>query len=143
MSLKRNLYFLFLILLNIGNISSVCIPGDNCPYYSGYCKLDVCECLYGYQTFSTHQTNNPVYCNYKQTSKWIPFILEIFLPTVGLFYLGRYFHAIFKLILLLPLIWKGKEISLYWFYLFFILYIVDLVCLFFSIYSDGNGIPLV
>ena len=143
MSLKINLYFLFLILLNIGNISSVCIPGDNCQYYSGYCKLDICECLYGYQTFITHQTNNPVYCNYKQTSKWIPFILEIFLPTVGLFYLGRYFHAIFKLILLLPLIWKGKEISLYWFYLFFILYIVDLVCLFFSIYSDGNGIPLV
>ena len=143
MSLKINLYLLFLILLNIGTISSVCIPGDNCPYYSGYCKLDICECLYGYQTFITHQINNPVYCNYKQTSKWIPFILELFLPTVGLFYLGRYFHAIFKLILFLPLVWKGKEISLYWFFLFFILYIVDLVCLFFSIYSDGNGIPLV
>ena len=143
MSLKINLYLLFVILLNIGIISSVCIPGDNCPYYSGYCKLDICECLYGYQTFITHQINNPVYCNYKQTSKWIPFILELFLPTVGLFYLGRYFHAIFKLILFLPLVWKGKEISLYWFFLFFILYIVDLVCLFFSIYSDGNGIPLV
>ena len=143
MLLKIKLFFLFLIFLNLGSISSVCIPGDNCPTYSGFCKADICECLYGYQTLIKHQTNNPIYCNYKQTSKWIPFVLELFIPSIGLFYLGRIFHGIFKLILFLPLIWKGKEISLYWFFLFFILYLVDLVCLFFRLYSDGNGIALV
>ena len=139
----RLLLTIFIIFINVGNISSVCIPGDNCPYGSGVCKLDVCECLPGYQTFITSDNTNPIYCNYKQTSRWIPFILELFLPTIGLFYLGRYFHAIIKLLLFIPLICGGKDVSLIWFLFFFFLYVTDLICLFFCIYSDGNGFALV
>ena len=134
---------LFIIYVNIGNIASVCIPGDNCPYSTGFCKLDTCECLPGYTTFITDPNANQQFCNYKQTSKWIPFILELFLPTIGLFYLGRYFHGFIKLALFLPLLFSGKDVSLIWFLLFLLIYITDLVCLYFCIYSDGNGFPLV
>ena len=141
---KIKLFSLFLILdFEIGNVSSICIPGDNCPYYQGVCNMDKCECLPGYKTFITQDTTNIVNCNYKQTSKWVPFLLELFLPSIGLFYLGRYFHAFLKLALFIPLIWSGKESSLFWFFLFFFIYILDLICLFFCFYSDGNGFPLV
>ena len=134
---------LFIIYINIGNIGSVCIPGDNCPYGSGFCKLDTCECLPGYTTFITNANAKQEFCNYKQTSKWVPFVLELIFPTIGLFYLGRYFHAFIKLALILPLFFSGKDASLIWFFLFLLIYVTDLVCIFFCIYSDGNGFPLV
>ena len=101
--IKLTFIILFLFLC-INKIKSVCIPGDNCPFNSGVCKMDVCECLSGYQTLITKDYINPVYCNYKQTSRWIPFIFELFIPPIGLFCLGRYFHAFIKLAFLLPLI---------------------------------------
>ena len=134
---------LLMFLLNIGTISSICIEGDNCPYGQGICKLEKCECLAGYQTLITQDTTKTIYCNYKQTSKWIPFLLELFLPSVGLFYLGRYFHAFLKLILFMPLVWSGEKVPIICFFVFFFLYIVDLVCLFFKLYSDGYGIALI
>ena len=139
----KMLFTLLILYINIGKIASVCIPGDNCPYNSGFCKLDTCECLPGYSTFITNANANQVFCNYKQTSKWVPFILELFLPTIGLFYLGKYFHAFIKLALFFPLIWKGKDASLLWFFFFFLIYVTDLVCIYFCVYSDGNGFALV
>ena len=134
---------LLIIVLNFEIISNICIQGDNCPYNQGVCQFDKCECLPGYHTLITQESTNNIYCNYKQTSKWVPFLLEFFLPSIGLFYLGRYFHGFLKLLLFLPLVWSGEKVSMLWFFIFFIIYIVDLVCLFFKIYSDGYGISLV
>ena len=142
---KIKLISVFIIIyLNIGRISSVCIQDGNCPFNQGVCRLDKCECINGYQTYITDQTStNPIYCNYKQTSKWVPFLLELFFPSIGLFYLGRYFHGFLKLALFEPIIWRGKDISPFWLFLIFIVYLVDLFCLFMKYYSDGNGIALV
>ena len=135
--------FILILCINIENVSNLCIQGDNCPYYQGVCNLGVCECLPGYQTFITKDTTQTIYCNYAQTSRWIPFFLELIIPSLGLFYLRRFFHAFLKLALFTPLLWKGKSVSLFWFSIFFLMYIIDLICLFFCIYSDGNGIALI
>lgn len=141
---KMKLILIFLIIyINIEAVSSICTQGVNCPDYQGVCQFGQCVCLAGYQTFITQQVNDPIYCNYKQTSKWVPFLLELFLPSIGLFYLGRYFHAFLKLILFMPLIWSGSKVSIMWFFIFFLVYVIDLVCLFFRLYADGNGIALV
>ena len=141
---KSSLIFAVIILyINIISISSQCIPNQNCPNLQGNCVGNVCVCSYGYQTFFTKQVANPIYCNYKQTNKWIPFFLEFFFPTIGLFYLGRYFHAFIKLFVFIPLVWYGKEVSCFWGTLFFIFYFVDLFLLAFGVYSDGYGIPLI
>ena len=129
---KSSLIFVVIILyINIISISSQCIPNQNCPNLQGNCVLNVCVCTYGYKTFFTEQVANPIYCNYKQTNKWIPF------------YLGRYFHAFIKLFVFIPLVWYGKEVSCFWGTLFFIFYFVDLFLLAFGVYSDGYGIPLI
>ena len=140
MKLNHCFYFLLLIIA-IKEISSICIPGDNCPTNSGICKADICECLPGYQTLINKNTN-PVFCNYKQYSKWIPFFFELFLPSIGLFYIKRYFHGFIKLALFLPLIW-GKNVPILIFLIFSLMYIVDLILLFLKVYNDGNGMPLV
>ena len=141
---KSSLIFAVTILyINIISISSQCIPNQNCPYLQGNCVGNTCVCSYGYKTFFTQQGAEPIFCNYKQTNKWIPFFLELFFPTIGLFYLGRYFHAFIKLAVFIPLIWSGKEVSCLWGTLFFLFYFVDLFLLAFGVYSDGYGIPLI
>ena len=137
------LSFLFILCINIESVSNICIPGDNCPYYQGVCKMDVCECSTGYQTFIRKEDTKTIYCNYEQTSWWLPFILELFLPSAGLFYLGRFFHAFLKLALFLPVAWKRSDISAFWFSIFFLMYFIDLLFLFLCVYSDGNGIALI
>ncbi len=135
-------FYLILIISTIKESTSVCIPGDNCPTYSGVCKIDICECLPGYQTLINDNTN-PVFCNYKQYSKWYPFILELFFPAIGLFYIRRYFHAIIKLILFIIVVGGNTKISGMWFFLFALMYIADLILLYFKVYKDGYGIPLI
>ena len=141
---KTYLFFaLFILYINIENISSACIEGTNCPYGQGVCRANVCVCLKGYETFITQDTTTPVYCNYGLTSRWVPFFLELFLPTIGLFYLGRYFHAFIKLALFFPIMLNRSNVYTFWGLLFSIIYLVDLVCLFFGVYSDGNGYALI
>ena len=141
---KNSLFFSILVLcININNISSQCIPNVNCPYGKGNCVANVCVCTRGYQTFISQETIEPVFCNYKQTNKWVPFFLELFLPSIGLFYLGRYFHAFIKLALLLPVLYKGTDISLIFGLLFCFMYVLDLFLLSFGIISDGYGFPLI
>ena len=101
---KYILYFAILIsLINI--ISNICIADGNCPSNSGVCNLDVCECLPGYKTLINDNNTNQVFCNYKQYSKWVPFILEFIFPSIGLFFIRRIFHGFIKLTLFIPLIW--------------------------------------
>ena len=141
---KTNLILSILILfVNINNISSQCIPNANCPYGQGNCVGNTCVCTTGYQTFISQDATQPVFCNYKQTNKWVPFCLELFLPTIGLFYLGRYFHAFIKLILLIPILYKGTDISLLFGSLFCFIYFLDLFLISFGIISDGYGFPLI
>ena len=141
---KNSLFFSILVLyININNISSQCTPNINCPYGQGNCVANTCVCSSGYQTFISQGTIEPVFCNYKQTNKWFPFFLELFLPSIGLFYLGRYFHAFIKLALLLPVLYKGTDISLLFGFLFCFMYILDLFLLSFGIISDGYGFPLI
>ena len=136
-------YFFYLILLIsiIKECSNVCIQGDNCPSNSGVCKADICECLPGYQTLIINNTN-PIFCNYKQYSKWYPFILELFFPSIGLFFIRRFFHGFIKIVLFLPIIWGNFKVPGFWFFLFALMYLADLVLIYFKIYKDGNGIPL-
>ena len=138
---------IFLLFLNIKNITSVlCVMGKNCPEGRGICMLkDYCACLRGYKTLIKDQNItdlNSAYCNYEQTSKYIPLILEIFLPSTGHFYVGRYFHALVKFLLIFPVIFRQKDsdISVFLIILFCLLYVADLFCIFLGIYHDGNGI---
>ena len=137
----KYLFYIIIISLIIEQSINICIPGENCPTYSGFCKLDKCECLPGYQTLIT-ENMNPIFCNYKQYSKWVPFILELFLPSIGLFLILRFFHGFIKLALFVPLVWRGRNISSIWQFLFTLVYIVDLIGIYFKFYEDGNGIPL-
>ena len=136
-------YFFYLILLVsiIKECSNLCFQGYNCPNNSGVCKADICECLPGYQTLIIYDTN-PIFCDYKQFSKWYPFILELFFPSIGLFLIGRFFHGFIKLALFLPIILGNIKVPEDWIFLFGLMYFVDLVLIYFKIYKDGNGIPL-
>ena len=142
----KYILILSIFCISINNVATVCIMGDNCPYGKGICRADSCFCLYGYQTLLAKGDPNPIYCNYPQKSRWIAFILElIVLPSLGLFYLGRFVHAVIKLILFIcVLIYKKRPQDLPgWIALCFIfMYFTDLFCLLFALYSDGNGIPL-
>ena len=76
---KTSLILSVLVLfININNISSQCIPNVNCPYGQGNCVGNSCVCTRGYQTFISPEPVEPIFCNYKQTNKWIPFFLELF-----------------------------------------------------------------
>ena len=141
MKLKHCLY-LILLILRIKETINICIPGDNCPKNSGICKADICECLPGYQSL-LNKNEKQVFCNYKQFSKWYPFLLELFFPSIGLFFIRRYLHGFIKLALFIPLIWGNKNVPLIFFLFFSIMYLIDLILIIFKIYKDGNGIPLV
>ena len=79
----KRIILLFLILL-IKKILLQC-SNSNCPIDNGKCINNICQCNYNYVTLNY----NGIYCNYKKTSKWIPFIFEIFSPSLGHFYIGK------------------------------------------------------
>ena len=136
--------FCFVILISVINFTSnLCVPDQNCPTNSGVCRANICECLPGYKTLITDNNTTQVFCNYKQFSKWYPFLLELFFPSIGLFFIRRYLHGFIKLALFIPLIWGNKNVPLIFFLFFSIMYLIDLILIIFKIYKDGNGIPLV
>ena len=135
--------FCFVILISVINfISNLCVPDQNCPTNSGVCRANICECLPGYKTLINDDYTNHVFCNYKQYSKWYPFILELFFPSIGLFFIRRIFHGFIKLALFIPVIWRNWNNSFILGLIFFFMYIFDLVCIYFKFYADGNGISL-
>ena len=146
----KYIFILLIIYINIGNVYNACIPGDNCPNGQGYCQVDTCVCNYGYQTLATNNPLNQKYCNYSQSSRWAPFILELFLPSIGMFYIGRFMHGAIKLALafFVGIYEFGKKESennnfnklilvVFWAF-----YGIDLVVLLFAGYSDGYGFNL-
>jgi hypothetical protein len=80
-----------------------CIQGSNCPINQGKCVADQCNCLEGFYTLMDPALplEQQVYCNYEQINVYIPLLLELFLPSVGHFYAGKYWLGLLKLSLLI------------------------------------------
>ena len=140
--------FIFIIfLLNIVSIKTICVPGENCPLGQGVCSKSECVCYYGFKTLYT-DVGNQIYCNYRQINRLIPLIIEFCLPSIGLFYMGRIIHGLIKLFCIIVLgVYKIKLLDANIFtaliaIVFLFLYSIDLICIIFAIYRDGNGIPL-
>ena len=150
----KRLILLFLILL-IKKILLQC-SNSNCPIDNGKCINNICQCNYSYVTLNY----NGIYCNYKKTSKWIPFILEIFFPSLGHFYIGKFYLGLFKLFFLLFPIFLSllpcsqnrrikdpcfnilSFIILFCFFVEFCLLVSDPFLYIFKYYLDGNGVEL-
>ena len=140
--------FIFIIfLLNIESIKTICVPGENCPIGQGVCINSECVCEYRYQTLHTNETNQ-IYCNYRLINRYFPLILEFIAPSVGLLYMGRINHGFFKLFCVFIIVLRNGKILGENFFtalistIFFFLYVIDLFCILFLIYTDGNGMPL-
>ena len=130
--------FIFIIFLfNIDSIKSICIPGENCPIGQGVCINSECVWEYRYETLYTNETNQ-IYCNYRLTNRFIPLILEFIVPSMGLLFLGRKIHGFIKLFLVLMLVFGINIFTI----IFVFLQFIDLFCILFLIYTDGNGMPL-
>ena len=80
-----------------------CILGSNCPLNQGKCVADQCNCMEGFYTLMDPALppEKQVYCNYEQINVFIPMLLELFLPSVGHFYVGKYWLGLLKLSLLI------------------------------------------
>ena len=90
--------YIFIIIITQTSQSTIC-NSINCPSPNGKCHQNKCTCNYGYQNFNLNQSNIK-YCSYEQTNKYLPFILELLLPSIGHFYIGKIYLGILKLILL-------------------------------------------
>ena len=105
-------------------------------------------CDYRFRTLYTNE-GNQIYCNYRLINRYIPLILEFCLPSAGLLYMGRKVHGYIKLFSFLVFFLQYKVISLRYnsflgfiSLIFIFLQVIDLFCLLFLIYYDGNGMPL-
>ena len=76
-----------------------CIVGGNCPLNQGTCAGDLCNCNSGFYSLLDPQLppEKQIYCNYEQINVYIPLLLELFLPSMGHFYSGKYLMGIMKL----------------------------------------------
>ena len=157
-----------LCILTILFSLSLCQKGPicsiaNCPFGQGQCINEECFCIKGYKTVTLEQNKPFEYCNYKQYSRWTPFVLEFLLPTIGHFYIGNFYRGILKLSIMIGplLIWlmgyviknccfkDDDEIigtisicSSIVFLIFVIFQFVDLIYYAFAWLKDGNGVQL-
>ena len=99
----KEMYLYLLISLFSFVFSQQCIVGSNCPYNQGICVGNTCQCLDGYKNFfdPALPPEKQIYCNYQQISHYYPLILECFLPSIGHFYVGKYWFGLIKLCLVL------------------------------------------
>lgn len=98
-----SLIIITILIFSLFNISSEqCVLGGNCPLNQGECVNNACNCLSGFYTLLDPQLppEQQTYCNYEQINVYAPVILELFLPSFGHFYTGKYYLGIAKLILL-------------------------------------------
>ena len=118
-----NYLFIFIIfLLNIDSIKTICVPGENCPVGQGECIKSKCVCDYHYQTLYSNETNQ-IYCNYRLINRYFPLILEFIAPSVGLLYMGRINHGLFKLFCVFIIVLRnGKILGENFFKLLYLLY---------------------
>ena len=98
-----SLNILIYLTLLISTNEQQCILGKNCPYNQGICVSDVCNCYPGYETLVDEflPPEQQISCNYKKISQYIPIILEVILPSMGHFYVGKYWLGLIKLSLII------------------------------------------
>ena len=98
-----SLIIITILIISLFNISfEQCVLGGNCPLNQGECVNNACNCLSGFYTLLDPKLppEQQTYCNYEQINVYAPIILELFLPSFGHFYTGKYYLGIAKLILL-------------------------------------------
>lgn len=80
-----------------------CVLGANCPFNQGMCIGDFCKCLDGFYSLLDPNllADQQIYCNYEQINVYVPLLLEMFLPSIGHFYAGKYWIGSLKLLLLI------------------------------------------
>lgn len=97
-----------ILLLSLFTLSleQQCVLGKNCPLNQGMCVGDFCKCLDGFYSLLDPNllADQQIYCNYEQINVYIPLIMEIFLPSIGHFYTGKYWLGTLKLLLLITYI---------------------------------------
>ena len=150
MIIGKNYFCNFIIFfISINSINALCIQGENCPTNQGFCSQGQCICLYGFVTFNKLKNqNNITFCNYHQVNRIVPFILELLFPSVGLFYIGRLIHGFIKLYFIIIIVLYDNKVLPFNLLVglsclsFLILQVIDLICLAFAFYRDGNGIKL-
>ena len=91
---------LFVILFSLV-IDQQCVFGQNCPYNKGFCVDTKCECIEGFWSLMDKSLppEQQIFCNYEQINLYIPLFLEFLFPSLGHFYVGKYFFGIIKLLL--------------------------------------------
>ena len=89
-----------------------CTLGQNCPLNQGMCVGDFCQCLDGFFSLLDPKLlpGQQIYCNYEQINVYRPLIMEIFLPSLGHFYVGKYWLGLIKLILLITYFYCSYQI---------------------------------
>ena len=99
----KNVLFIFIILLSSFKLLiSDCIPNENCLKERGECIDNICECYEEYWTLKSNKYNHlpQMFCNYEKRSRFLPLILEFFLPGLGHLFMRKYLLAIIKIIFL-------------------------------------------
>ena len=95
---KKLLYFIFIGFSLIKSTNSAC-NSLNCPPLRGLCNGNICVCEESYITVNNDKVhNNGIFCNYREKSRFIAFLLEFFFPIgAGHFYSGKTILASIKL----------------------------------------------
>jgi len=100
----KNIFFIFIILLSIFKIFLFnCIPNKNCLTERGECIDNKCVCYEEFWTLKSNTENKlpNIFCNYERGSRFLPLILEFFLPGAGHIVMKKYILASIKIGLLL------------------------------------------
>ena len=99
----KNLYFINIIFLfsSFKLITSNCIPNENCLKERGECINNICECYDEFWTLKPNKENNlpNIFCNYEKRSRFLPLIIEFFLPGIGHLIMKKYLLGLIKIIL--------------------------------------------
>ena len=100
--MKEFIIKICLLILCFYSIKCQCIQGGNCPNDRGFCKAGECICINNFWTLKNYQsTTLNTFCNYQRHNHYKLLIFEFFIPTSGHFIAGKYYLALFKLILLI------------------------------------------
>ena len=98
----KNLILIIIPLFSLLKIIiSDCIPNENCLKERGECIDNICECYDEFWTLKPNKENKlpDMFCNYEKRSRFLPLILEFFLPGLGHIIMKKYILGIIKLVL--------------------------------------------
>ena len=96
----KNLNFFIIILLTTFKLnSSNCIPNQNCLKQRGECIDNICECYEEYWTLKPTIDNKlpNLYCNYEKRSRFLPLVLEFFIPGLGHLIMKKFLLGFIKI----------------------------------------------